>query len=139
MAMKIYGANSDKKLPAREIEFRGKVIGHGTMEGQYVYGDYITPWAIDQINPRIRTHTDYEADKDGHVSAQCGQWEVDAKSVSQLVGTDKNGVKVYEGDGVYNPVDGTVFKAAMNHIYTIKNYILLEKKEKPTPHYAPLL
>ena len=44
-------------------------------------------------------------------------------SIAQLVGYDKNGKEVYEGDTVINPRDGTHFKAAMNHIYTVKIYI----------------
>ena len=54
--------------------------------------------------------------------------EVYPDSVVQLVGFDKNGEEVYEGDTVVNPRDGTRFKAAMNHIYTVKIYV----KEAPS-------
>ena len=43
--------------------------------------------------------------------------------LSALVGYDANGNEVYEGDTVVNPRDGTRFKAAMNHIYTVKIYV----------------
>lgn len=54
-------------------------------------------------------------------------FRVHKDSIAQLVGFDKNGHEVYEGDTVINPRDGTHFKAAMNHIYTVKIYI----KEAP--------
>lgn len=47
-------------------------------------------------------------------------------SLAQLVGLDRNGAEVYEGDKIRNPIDGTTFRAAMNHIYTVKVYELLE-------------
>ncbi len=43
-------------------------------------------------------------------------------SVAQFVGYDINGEEIYEGDIVRNPRDNTRFKAAMNHIYTVKIY-----------------
>ena len=35
-------------------------------------------------------------------------------------------VSAHEGDKIRNPIDGTTFRAAMNHIYTVKVYELLE-------------
>lgn len=51
-----------------------------------------------------------------------GWWLVAPDSVSQFVGYDKNGAEIYEGDKVRNPRDNTIFKAQMNHIYTVKLY-----------------
>ena len=50
-------------------------------------------------------------------------YPVDEDSVAQLVGYDADGREVYEGDSVINPRDSTRFKAAMNHIYTVKIYV----------------
>lgn len=47
-------------------------------------------------------------------------------SVEQLIGLDRNGAEVYEGDKLRNPIDGTTFRAAMTHIYTVKIYELVE-------------
>ena len=52
---------------------------------------------------------------------------VNENSIAQLVGFDEDGREVYEGDKLRNPIDGTTFRAAMNHIYTIKRYRLIEE------------
>lgn len=52
---------------------------------------------------------------------------VEEGSLKQLVGRDKNGREVYEGDMLQNPVDGTMFAARMNHINTVSGYELVGK------------
>ena len=81
----------------RPIKFRGRCVGNGTL----LYGDL--------------TH---EFD-----DVYVGSWRVEPESVAQLVGFDKDGAEVYEGDIIVNPRDNTRFKAAMNHIYTVKIYV----------------
>ena len=53
-----------------------------------------------------------------------GEHEVVPDSVAQLVGFDRNKQEVYERDELANPNDGSIFKAALNHIYTVKAYDL---------------
>lgn len=90
----------------RTIKFRGCDMD----TGEIVYGFAIFhPWGAASIAP-IKNPSD--------------TWsEVYPDSVVQLVGFDKNGAEVYEGDTVVNPRDRTHFKAAMNHIYTVKIYV----------------
>lgn len=91
----------------RPIKFRGRRNDNGEL----VYGSYVREVYSDigTIHAII--------DEGGE------EFLVDENSVAQLVGYDKNGAEVYEGDTVINPRDGTRFKAAMNHIYTVKLYI----------------
>lgn len=81
----------------RPIKFRGACVGNGTL----VYGDL--------------THEDEQI--------FVGDWQVKPESVSQLVGIDRDGREVYEGDIIINR-DGTRLKATMNHICTVKIYVL---------------
>ena len=90
----------------RPIKFRGHSIGADKM----VYGEYAQ--AFMGGNPQICYF-----DEHGWTCT-----EVDPDSIAQLVGFDRNGEEVYEGDNICNPNDGTRFKAAMNHINTVKIY-----------------
>lgn len=93
----------------RTIKFRGKSTEKGNM-GKLVYGDLVQ-WG-------------------GFGEGRICSWEngviydVEEDSIAQLVGVDSAGNEVYEGDKLLNPRDGTTFKAAMNHIYTVKSYTL---------------
>ena len=105
----------------RPIKFRGRVPeGYHHYGGQIVYGSLVTypenaSWA--QGYPNWIVPLDYRR-----------SFPVDENSIAQFVGFDKNGAEVYEGDSVINPRDSTRFKAAMNHIYTVKIYV----KEAPS-------
>lgn len=87
----------------RTIKFRGRVYNTGKL----VYGDLTQSYDQTLI-----------------WNWQDGSHIVTPESVAQLVGVDRNGNEVYEGDKLVNPRDGTTFKAAMNHIYTVKSYTL---------------
>ena len=65
----------------RQIKFRGK-----TPEGKFVYGDFV------QHGP--------SENKPGIIDDEGFYREVDPDTVAQLVGCDKNGKEVYEGDTV---------------------------------------
>lgn len=65
----------------RKIKFRGI----DSCTGKYVYG-YYNPFMNAEELPMIST--------------KAGEVEVAAESVAQLVGVDKNGREVYEGDKV---------------------------------------
>lgn len=91
----------------RPIKFRGRRNDNGEL----VYGSYVR-----EVYSDIGTIH-------GIVDEGGEEFLIDEDSVAQLVGVDKNGAEVYEGDTVINPRDGTRFKAAMNHIYTVKLYI----------------
>lgn len=87
----------------RQIKFRGVDVE----TGEIVYGSYVKcPCCGEEviIDDKKLQHP--------------------IKVAEQLVGHDKLGCEVYEGDRLRNLVDDTVFKAAMNHIYTVKSYLL---------------
>ena len=81
----------------------------------------------------IRTIDLREYFASGQFDKDCEEYQAErAKNTRNgkvLVGVDKNGREVYEGDKVKNPVDGTTFQAAMNHINTIKSYELCRDKK----------
>ena len=91
----------------RPIKFRGRDI----KTGEFVFGDLIN--SIPSVSLPCIVIEDVVCD-------------VAPESVAQLVGYDANGKEVYEGDKMINDRDNTTFKAAMNHIYTVKQYRLLE-------------
>lgn len=84
----------------RTIKFRGV-----DTSGELIYGNY-SQYSRDEC-----------AISDGKRLAF-----VKPETVAQLVGFDKDGKEVYEGDRLINDRDGTHFRAAMNHIYTIGQY-----------------
>ena len=94
----------------RTIKFRGR---EKTKAGNLIYGNYAR-----------YQYTDDGVEGDFITNIRGEGLLVHSDSVAQLVGVDRNGNEVYEGDVVTNPRDGTTFKAAMNHIYTVKSYTL---------------
>lgn len=104
----------------RPIKFRGRVTAnfeHGMHKGKLICGT-LQDYSAANIK-REDWHTGYWI----YPGGKNGAYPVDPDSIAQLVGYDKDGNEVYEGDTVINPRDGTRFKAAMNHIYTVKLYI----------------
>ncbi|MBQ6296180.1 MAG: hypothetical protein IJK81_00535 [Selenomonadaceae bacterium] len=89
---------------------KNKFRGVDVVTKKYVYGKSSNLFGLPTIEIA-----------NGHVLVKEG-------TIAQKVGVDKNGREVYEGDKVKNPVDGTTFKAAMNHINTIKAYELCRDK-----------
>lgn len=85
----------------RTIKFRGVSIDEtpASLKGQYVYGDYLTPWEEGRGTQIRMTKGDHK-DEFGNVSAYCYKIEVDPDSVAQLIGVDKKGNEVYEGDEI---------------------------------------
>ncbi len=67
----------------KTIKFKGKAL-----TGETIYGDLIHYGNAIAIRGRLDP-----ADSDSF-----GTWEVEPESVRQLVGVDKNGREVYEGD-----------------------------------------
>ena len=108
-------------IRGREIKFRGKSLNEGKRTGRWVYGDLLRPWADDQQYPMIRECIDDHTDEDGVEWASCRTLDVEPDSVSQLIGVDKNGREVYEGEPV--KVVGTedmTFEATMADYFAIK-------------------
>ena len=96
----------------RTIKFRGRVHKTDPLDaGKIVYGSFVDYGE----NFYQYRYWIYPTDGDRN-------FPVDEKSIAQLVGYDKNGEEIYEGDRLCNPRDGTRFKASMNHIYTVKIY-----------------
>lgn len=77
------------KLP---IKFRGK-----THNGKSFYGDLIHRFGMVAIGE----YGDYQ--------------EVEPDSIKQLVGYDKNGHEVYDGDALQTEEDGTIYAAVLRH------------------------
>lgn len=78
----------------RKIKFRGKRVDNG----EYVYGDYLTPWEGRAKYPQIRVTRGDHKDENGHITAECYPYEVYADSVKQFVEEDSTGEELYEGD-----------------------------------------
>lgn len=76
----------------REIKFRGVC----KYDGEYVYGFYIkNPSGVEVIAP---------------LDDPSGIWNtIEPGSARQLVGRDKNGTEIYEGDTVYMIYDGNEY------------------------------
>ena len=89
----------------RVYKFRGKTFD----TGEYVYGDLIQ----------------------GDNGVYIKRWEdgveveVDNDTIAQLVGLDKNGREVYEGDWVKTPFKEEPVQVSMTSIYTVHEYELV--------------
>ena len=105
----------------RPIKFRGRVINRKAAVGNEAeIGDLVTGSLIIYEEEPARRRCWIKRQEKNHVHID---YPVDEDSIAQLVGYDANGNEVYEGDTVVNLRDGTRFKAAMNHIYTVKIYV----------------
>ena len=99
----------------RTIKFRGISIDEtpASLKGKYVYGDYLTPWETGR-GTQIRVTKDDHVNEYGETVAYCYKIEVDPESVAQLIGVDKNGNEVYEGDEIESRF-GSMCKATFKH------------------------
>ena len=85
-----------------------KFRGRSVETGEYVYGDLIQDdnavW-IQEWNG--------------------GKVEVYSETVAQLIGKDKHGREVYEGDKVINPTNKATFRAGLHHVLKVQHYKLV--------------
>ena len=90
----------------RTIKFRGELVE----SGEYVYGYF---WVDRDGKKRIANSTspNHEVEK-----------------VAQLVGYDRNGHEVYEGDRIRHPHGTIGYEADMRHIYSVKYEELVENE-----------
>lgn len=115
----------------RQIKFRGISIDDkpASLKGKYVYGDLIQPWEEGR-GTQIRVTMPDHKDEFGNVSAYCYYIEVDPESVAQLIGVDKKGNEIYEGDEIISRF-GSMCLAAFRHYEGIIDggYILERTRE----------
>ena len=97
----------------REIKFRGITPG-----GKVVYGDLSHGSFTDELF--IRERTKVTTDAEGHKYFETPMHKV--TGYAQLVGYDKHGRELYEGDKVRNPIDGATFRVYMNNLYEVGTY-----------------
>ena len=85
----------------RPIKFRGLSIDDkpASLKGKYVYGDLIQPWETGR-GTQIRVTVDDHKDVNGNIVAYCYYIEVAPDTVAQLIGVDKKGNEIYEGDEI---------------------------------------
>ena len=85
----------------KAIKFRGVSIDDKprALKGKYVYGDLIQPWEEGR-GTQIRVTMPEHVDELGNVSASCYYIKGDPETVSQLIGVDKKGNEIYEGDWI---------------------------------------
>jgi uncharacterized phage protein (TIGR01671 family) len=93
----------------REILFRGK----RTDNGEWIYGNFVSGIFFrgekKEDVPYIMTGDYIDYDCFGDFADECGYYEVDPATVGQYIGeTDKNGVKIFEGDRVLTDEAGWI-------------------------------
>ncbi|MBR4384152.1 MAG: hypothetical protein IKP64_11415 [Selenomonadaceae bacterium] len=94
----------------RPIKFRGRDID----TGEIIYGDF----------REIGIHAHIFKEADCYYEEEL--IEVDPDSVAQLVGYDKDGREVYEGDKLVSVDNGAVWVAVLNPTVTLPKYEHLE-------------
>lgn len=114
----------------RLIKFRGLSIDDkpASLKGKYVYGDLIQPWETGR-GTQIRVTADDHKDDNGNIVAYCYYIEVDPDTVAQLIGVDKKGNEIYEGDEIISRFGSSCY-ATFRHYGGIKDggYILYNSR-----------
>ena len=108
----------------RAIKFRGRVINRKAAVGNEAeIGDLVTGSLSIYEEEPARRRCWIKRQEKNHVHID---YPVDEDSISQLVGYDKDGREVYEGDKLVSVDNGAVWVAVLNPTVTLPKYEHLE-------------